>query len=138
MSGLALAEIGVNDLPRVWSAILPLIERACEHTDDELTPQIVADGVYHGAMQMLCLHDGGQAHSIMVTMAVKPANAPSARLEVLAVGGRDMALWKPFESDLDAIARRMGCDRLRAKTRKGMAKALPDWELKAYVMERVI
>lgn len=134
---LHLAQIGVNDLRHVWDAMLPLIERACEHTDDEMTPQMVCDGVLEGRLGLLCLHDGTAPQSIMVVCVVPLPNAPP-RMEVLAVSGSDMAEWMPFEGQLDRLAATYGCDRVRAKARPGMAKKLPHWKLKSYVLERMI
>ena len=135
---LYFRHLAPNDLPDVWEAILPLIERACQYTDDELAPEMIVDGVLTGKMQLLCLHDGAKPHSIMVTMGVRPACAPAPRLEAIAVSGSDPDAWMPFEKEMDALALAMGCDRVRIKGRPGWGRKLQHWKVKALIMERRI
>lgn len=134
---LNLVEVDVNDLPRFWDMLEPLVINACEHSGGAFSPKIVLEGVYHGAMKMLALVEDGQAHSIMV-LQVNQMPTGLRFLSILLVGGRDMDAWLPFEPELDDLARAHGCAMVRTIGRKGLAKKLPHWRMSQIVLERSV
>lgn len=133
---LALDAIGPNDLRHVWDQVEPLLERACEYSAGEMTPEAVVHGlgVFDGMqrMQMLALHRGGVITSVMVTQVSQyptPEGPWVRKLDCLLVSGRDVEEWMPFEDQMDTWARAMGCVAVRIpRARKGWVRVLAHWK----------
>lgn len=135
LTELRLVEIGPNDLPAVWKAIEPLIERGCAYSGGALDPQSVVDGVLTGRAKLIALADEREINSVMALQVVAMPTGQRV-LEVILVGGRDVEAWAPFEPQLDAIGLAEGCEKVRTMGRKGWARRLPHWRLSAIVLER--
>lgn len=139
---LRLTLLNVNDLPRLWVQLEPLLERACEFSGGDFTPDIVlaGTGLHDGVerLQILALAHGETIESIMVTCV---SRAPSGKqsLECLLTAGHDIAAWLPFEPLMDEWARSLDCTIVRIpRGRKGWLKALSHWRIGGYVLEREI
>lgn len=130
----ALFEIGVNDLPKAWPMLAPLIEKACAHSGGDFTPKGVVDGMFEGRFQLQALVQGAEPLAVMVT-SIERAPSGETILFVNLVGGRGMEDWTPFQPQLLEAARSYGCTRLRAIGRKGLTRKLPDWRLTGWIME---
>lgn len=134
---LGLALIGVNDLPRMWDQLEPLIARACEYSAGECVPQTVIHRMTAGDWHMLALGDAesGDVSSVMVcAVADYPHQMPDGewrlvrKLDCLLTSGADVKAWMPFEPRMDAWARSMGCVAVRIpRARVGWKRVLAHW-----------
>lgn len=137
--GLALVEIEVNDLPRVWAHVAPLLARGCKFSFGAYTPETLGEDVYQGRKRLWVLVDENGPNSAM-TIQISVADTGKRFLDVCVVGGSDMARWAPFKAHLDKLGRSYGCEEKRAVVRKGMAEKLKadGWGVAAFVMmERI-
>lgn len=139
---LSLRLFSINDMPRVWEQIEPLLARACEFSGGEFTPEIVLAGLglHDGVerLKLLALTDGDEITSLMV-VTISQAPTGKRALDCLLTAGEDVRAWMPFEPAMDEWARSLGCASVRIpRGRKGWLKALSHWRVSGYVLERAI
>ena len=133
---LRLVQILPQHLPQVWPVIEPLLKRACDRTNGEITLNDVLANLEH--WPILVLANGTEPQAIMVTSVVIRGDGKKV-LNCILASGRDADQWPQADDQLDAFARSLGCERVRIPCgRKGWAKRLPHWQLVGYVMERDI
>lgn len=147
---LRLAVITINDMPHMWEQIAPLLERACEFSAGEMTPQSVLAGMglYDGVerLRMLALGDAERGPTSILVASVTEYPTPEGplvrKLELLLTSGENVDEWMPFEPQMDEMARQMGCVAVRiTRARKGWVRKLPHWERRSgdyCVLERMI
>lgn len=136
---LLLRLLSINDMPRAWEQVEPLLKRACAFSAGEMTPELVLAGMglHDGVerLRMLAIVEDERITSIMV---VAVSQLPDGRvLDCLLVGGDEdleggmIRSWAPFETVMDEWARReLGCSKVRiTRGRKGWLKALSHWRL---------
>lgn len=136
VSELTLGEVGVNALPTLWADIESLLTEACSWSAGAFTPQSVVDAMMAGRLQMLALADARVRSIMVVSIELFPSGLKV--LECLLTSGQDMKDWLPYEPELDDLAKGLGCARVRAVGRKGLAKALPHWKMIGVMLERDI
>lgn len=132
---LRLVVLTVNDMPRVWDEIEPLLERACEFSAGEMTPAGVLDGLglWGGVygLYMLGMEERGAIRSVMVAEVKRfpqPHGPPVLKFNILLAGGRDVDAWLPFENEMDRFAQSLGCVAVRIeRARKGWTRKFPHW-----------
>lgn len=133
--------VTVNDLPRVWDFIAPVLTKACADSQGEFTPEAIlaAMGVHDGVERMrLLVLERGDVQAVMGVCVT--ARADGTRImECVLAGGADAREWPDVDEQIDEIAREWGCTKLRIPcARKGWHKVLPHWKLVGYVMERSV
>lgn len=138
---LELILLDLNQLPHVWDQVLPLLQRACDYSAGEFTPETVVMGMGpEGSLRMLALVTDEGVHSIMiVTISIHPNGR---KLDCLLTSGEDVDEWMPFEPRMDEWARSLGCIAVRIpRARKGWTRVLSHWAKLSgacYVLEREI
>lgn len=144
---LTLQRIVLRDLPFMWEHVEPMIARACAYSAGEMTPAAVLGGLgfYDGVerLQLLVLTRGNELLAAMITQVTQyptPEGPWVRKLDCLLVSGADIETWMPFEDQMDAWARGMGCVAVRIpRARKGWVRVLAHWTRKTgdvCVMER--
>lgn len=140
---LRLTRLTANDLPHVWEQVRPLLERACEYSAGEFTPESVVDamGARDGTAWLHMLAIVRDARAVTSIMLVMVNNYPAGRkLDCVLVSGERVEEWMPFEPQMDAWARELGCVAVRIpRARKGWLRVLSHWARKSgdvCVMER--
>lgn len=137
-----LVHLHVNDLPKVWGAIEPVLRKACEdsrgmHTVENVLAQMgLHDGVER--WRLLAIIDHDQVQAVMVVRVEQQLDG-KRRLHCMMAGGERSGDWPSVDPEFDALAREWGCTAVRIDcARKGWAKKLPHWSIIGYVMEREI
>ena len=140
---MQLGLITVNDLPRLWPQVEPLLKRACDYSAGEMMPAMVIDGMgaRDGVVRLHMLALGGERVSSIMIVAVN-VYPQGPKLDCLLTSGEGVDDWLPFEPQMDEWARSLGCVAVRIpRARKGWARVLNHWRKisgACYVLERDI
>lgn len=131
-------------------AVMPHIRQlmvdACEWSDGRYEPQDVLNACAgedpHWTPQLwITGHSGGGAAPTLDAIAVTELAAYRTGLKalhVILVAGREAKAWLEFEGEFETWAAREGCSKLQMIGRRGWARTLPHWTLRAYMLERDI
>lgn len=136
-----LIAIGVNDLPRAWPHIEPLLRKACEDARGEFTvDQILHEmGIETGEerWKLLAIVRENTVQAVMVVCLTQTGSRRV--LDCLLASGDNAKEWPLVDEQFDAFARGHGCEGVRIPcARKGWLKALPHWKIRGYVLEREV
>ena len=139
---LRLALLTINDLPRVWEQVEPLLVRACEYSAGEMTPLWVLDGMgaRDGIVRLHMLAIADEDENVTSIMVVAVNIYPQGRkLDCILTSGENVEEWMPEEARMAAWARSQGCVAVRIpRARKGWTRVLSHWRKLSgatYVME---
>lgn len=119
----------------VWPRVRHLILRAMERAGiGAFKP--VEDGVLQGFSLLWLAWDGEQVKAAAVTSI---AQTEWRRVcEIVACGGHDRDQWLMLLRTIEQYAKADGCSAMRIIGRKGWARALPDYQVKRFIMEKDI
>lgn len=136
-----LVALGINDLHHVWTAIEPMLVKACADSRGEFTvPQILHNmGLDTGEVlwQLLAIVKADAVQAVMVVCITQTGERRV--LDCLLASGDNAKEWPAVDDEFDAFARAHGCEGVRIPcARKGWLKALPHWKIRGYLLEREI
>ena len=135
-AGPALVQITPSMLRGTWDYVGPFLERICAESEGELTIARIAANLEH--WPMLAILSGDQLQAVMLTY-LSERDDGSRTLHCMGASGEDAGSWPQVDDQFDAIAKSLGCSRVRIdKARKGWLKTLPHWKWIGVVLEREI
>ncbi|MEN3234734.1 hypothetical protein PUR29_14125 [Methylobacterium ajmalii] len=119
-----LSSVATADLPEVWPIVEPWLARACARPGCDLDV---------GALHALCA--AGSATLVLIgpgpvaAGVVQVAEHHDGRrfAAILAVGGAQARSWRHTLAEIEAGARRLGCDTVEWIGRRGWGRLLPDY-----------
>lgn len=114
-----------HQVPTVWPAIKPLIQKVCDR-GSEYTPEEIAAGLFDRELQLWLAWRGGDILSACVTEIYDTEEETICSL--LMCGGDDMRDWLHFIDTLEAWAYTVGADVCQIVGRRGWGRVLKGYE----------
>lgn len=124
---------------RIWGLVCNDIERACDHSAGRLTAADCFERIMARDMQLWVMFEDDDYLGVGVTEV--PVYPSLKLLCVVCLGGTGMDHWiEAFDSTMTTYAKAVGCSRVEASVRPGMARKLSNRGYKqvAIVIEREV
>jgi hypothetical protein len=132
---------GNSPLWRLWGEIAPLLEKAVAASGGITTLETELDELLSLRKQCwVVVTDNGGKQVIsaagVTSLQQHPGGLSVANIEML--GGENMKTWFSLKGEFEKWAKAEGCNEVRMFARKGWARELPDYKIRAYVMSKAI
>lgn len=132
---------GVSPLVRLWPEIGPLLSKAVEYSGGvtSLDNEFEELKALRKQLWVIIVDDGGErkvAAAGITSLQDHPGGLKVANIEML--GGDNMKAWFSLKDQFENWAKTEGRDEVRMFARKGWARELPDYRLRAYVMSKTL
>ncbi len=123
--GISWVKLSIAEAEYAWAKLEPMIARAVDLTDGDLTTEDVRMALLNDHMQAWVIYEENKIWAVCITMLVQDIHFRICR--IVALSGEDFQRWKHLQGVIEAWARAMNCDYIDALTRPGMArKARPE------------
>lgn len=131
----SLAYVPIADIEEWWPRIEPILRRATDRTESDLTTAELHARARAGNVILWVAIDDGLIVAAMATTEIVVRGERTAF--ILAMSGTGEGKWiEPLLADLERIALASGIKRIRLCGRKGWARALPDYRITSIVLEK--
>jgi hypothetical protein len=121
-----------------WKVVLPMLQRALEYCDGEITAEDLFTFIMQGMMDLWVAYEEEKIWAVAVT---EIAQYPRMRmLRIVALSGEDIQVWKHFDAYLERYAFLQGCKMLEGLTRLGMEKVAKEfgWRRRFVVLRKQV
>lgn len=125
---MAVEFISKDNIPYVWTALVPFVERFIAESQGESTLRSMLHGLVSGDYQCFAVVEHDEIMAICVTK-IDQWETYSA-LHVLGVSGNNWPYWKDYHATLEDFARQVGCDRMSLWGRKGWKRMFDKHDFK--------
>lgn len=137
---LSVADLGsfhgvpAHEVVTIWPEVAPLIQKAIDRSQGEMTVEDVAKFIAERDMQLWVAEKNGRVSAAFVTSI---ANHPRLRvLRIVLCGGEGLGEWRDAaQAQFEKFAKANGCRQLDIIGRRGWGRALEGWQ-EAYVVFR--
>lgn len=114
--------VKTTDIPFVWSALLPFVERITDESHGESNVAEYLANLSTGNYLCWTIMDGKELRAICITR-VDIFHAHKA-LHIMGVSGAQWPLWKDHHKVLETHAKELGCDRITMWGRAGWKRMM--------------
>jgi hypothetical protein len=132
---IALLAVPPALTPKAWDKARPYICAAIDRTEFLDSKAVQAD-VYQGKAILWLAADGTEVIGAGITQKFHQAGKHVC--EIIAWGAKDQARCAPLLRTIEAFAIAEGCTCVRLVGRKGWARHLTDYSVKALIMEKAL
>lgn len=120
-----LTGVVAADIEHVWPVIAPLLQRAVDKSQGDMSVDDIRDALTKRDMQLWVWTENTEITACLVTQIV---DYPRRRVcQMPFIAGRSMKLWLACESMIAAWAKEHDCTQLEGFARKGWLRVLPHW-----------
>lgn len=119
-TGIKLLRVMPETMVMSWATVSPLLEKALEHNNQEMTLADVAENIVNDRAQLWVVIQNNIPRAMSVTEIVTFPRKKVCRIVLL--GGVSFEEWKHILVDLENWALMHGCIELDAYCRPGMAR----------------
>ncbi len=120
--------VKLEDVEKVWFIVKDLIDKALEHSDGRMMSYDALQMILNKEMQLwIGIKDGTIFSAFLTTIRHHPRHTTLQIVTYATVTGHD-ADFKTMTDTFTRYGRDHGCVSLEAWGRKGLTRALPDWE----------
>lgn len=137
MPGLEVSYVPPDQIDRVWTELLPMIEKALQHGQgDHTSPWYLRKAIERGQMMLWAVHDDSEIYAGLVLEMLRHPMKKTVFVTMLV--GREMDRWIDLlESHLIAYRDLNNADNIEASVRDGLVRYLGKrgWSRKATIME---
>jgi hypothetical protein len=127
---------GVVPLDRIWPMVVPLVQKAVDHSEGMTTLEEQYIALKAGQRQLWAVATNG---SQIIAAAITTLQQFQTGLRVATIhliGGDGLKDLLELRAEFESWAKTEGCNRVRFYARKGWARHLPDYKIAAYVMSK--
>lgn len=128
-----LFAVSRSQLDTVWPHVLPLLQRF-ESETQTMTVEVMRQKVERAEAQLWCYAEDGIVLGVGLTEICEHSTGRFCRVWAIA-GDLEPALV-PIAEMVEEWARSLGCVAMEINGRKGWARKLPGYKVKAYVIEK--
>ena len=121
---IQLVGVPASSVPQLWKAVKPMLEKGISHGDGELDIEDIRKFLLDRAMQLWVLYDyDGEA--VIMAGVTEIINYPKYKVcRAVALGGDNLDAWVKHIHGIETWAHEMGCDKMEAYGRRGLAKKM--------------
>jgi len=131
---------GVSPLVRLWPEIAPLLTKAVEASRGVTSLEFEFEELRALRKQLwvIIVEDGEKKITAagITSLQDHPGGLKVANIEML--GGENMKAWFSLKDQFENWAKNEGRSEVRMFARKGWARELPDYKIRAYVMSKTL
>lgn len=132
---------GTSPLNLLWPQVMPLLSKAveCSGGVTSLDHEFEELKALRKQLWVIITIDGSEKKVTaagITSLQDHPGGLKVANIEML--GGENMKAWFSLKDQFENWAKTEGRDEVRLFARKGWARELPDYKIRAYVMSKTI
>ncbi len=106
-----------DEIPYVWTALIPFVDRFLEESQGESTAATMLQHLCSGEYQCWVVMDYEEIKAVCITKIDTWASYKA--LHILGLTGGEWISWAKLHHELEIFAKRVGCDRITMWGRKG-------------------
>lgn len=120
--------VNPNEVPYIWVAIKPLIEKALVHANGEMLSSDILKLLLENKEHLFIGYDNEEIQSALVGEIIHYPQKKVFRIITWSTkSGHDYTHWMELFDKIEHFAKHNECSLIEAWTRKGLAKKL-NWE----------
>lgn len=127
---IIISAVKADLVPLVWPAVVDHIKSATDHSNGELTPQVMFDRLTAEEAVLITV---SEEHNILASLVIEKRDFETGKsiLNVTLAGGTRIEDWlEDFDKVLDDLAIDYECDDIYLVGRRGWVKKLKDFNYK--------
>lgn len=127
---MILVPVPVDTIPKVWSAILPFIEKGIKRHEDRYTVEGIAQALHDEkwGLWIAWKEDPGEIRAILATEIYTVMTGDRVS-NIPFLSGEGKEDWFHLLEGIEQWAIQMGCQRIEMVARKGLARHLKDYRM---------
>ncbi len=115
--------VNPNEVPYIWVAIKPLIEKALVHANGEMLSSDILKLLLENKEHLFIGYDNEEIQSALVGEVIHYPQKKVFRIITWSTkSGHDYEAWIDLFDTIEYFAKSRGCDSIEAWTRKGLAR----------------
>ena len=119
-----LVGVPSGSIEPLWADVKPMLEKGISHGDGELDIEDIHKFLLSRAMQLWVLYDYDNENIVMAGVT-EIINYPKYKVcRAVALGGNNLDDWVEHIKGIEVWADSMGCDKVEAYGRRGLAKKM--------------
>ena len=121
---IQLVGVPASSVEQLWDEVKPMLEKGISHGDGELDINDILKFLLDRAMQLWVLYDYS-GDTVVMAGVTEIVNYPKYKVcRAVILGGDSLDQWVKYIQGIEAWAVEMGCTKVEAYGRRGLAKKM--------------
>lgn len=121
---IQLVGVPASSVEQLWDEVKPMLEKGISHGDGELDINDILKFLLDRAMQLWVLYDYS-GDTVVMAGVTEIVNYPKYKVcRAVILGGDSLDQWVKYIQGIEAWAAEMGCAKVEAYGRRGLAKKM--------------